>query len=107
MNDNPIGGNWGDDADRRTQSMKNTRLLELALSERWHVPQEIRGPIVERLKTIALAEDTSPREAVSAAKALLAASRLNLDTIGVAINAETHETLVKRVEELEKRINSP
>ncbi len=103
MDNNPIGGNWGDDA-RQTQSMKNTRLLELALSERWDVPQEIRGPIIERLKTIALAEDTSPREAVSAAKALLAASRLNLDTIGVAINAETHESLVNRIEELERKV---
>ena len=84
--------------------MKNTRLLELGLSEHWNVPQEIRGPIIERLKTIALAEDTSPREAVSAAKALLAASRLNLDTIKVAMDAETHETLIKRIEELESKV---
>ena len=102
MDENPIGGNWGDDA-RQTQSMKNTRLLELALSERWNVPQEIRAPIIERLKTIAMDEYTSPREAISAAKALLSASRLNLDTIAVAMKAEEHEELIDRIEELERR----
>jgi hypothetical protein len=48
--------------------------------------------------------DSSPREVVSAAKAILAASKLNLETITATIKAQEHEELVARLGELERRM---
>jgi hypothetical protein len=84
--------------------VRDTRLLARALAEHWDIPGAIRRPLMIRLAKIALDRESSPRNAISAAKAILAASRNNIASIPIAIAAETHEELADRISELEKRI---
>jgi DNA polymerase II large subunit len=79
-------------------------LIERALRERWPIPRAIRKPLIERLNEVVQDTDSSPREVVSAAKAILAASKLNLETITATIKAQEHEELVARLGELERRV---
>ena len=51
----------------------DARLAERALREAWPVPEDRRAELVAKLIDVALAEDTPPRERVSAIKALLMA----------------------------------
>jgi hypothetical protein len=85
---NAEGGLGGSAAPR---AARDTRLVERALREHWPIPRALRGPLIERLATIVQDPEASPREATSAARAILAASRLNLETITAAIKAEEHE----------------
>jgi hypothetical protein len=75
----------------------DARLAERALREAWDVPSEKRPELI----AIATGEDTPPREAVSASKALLMASRINLETIRVAMAADEFDTIVARLKRLE------
>ena len=79
----------------------DARLAERALREAWPVPPERRPELVERLIAIVNDPDTSPREAVSAAKALLMASRLNLETIRVSMAADEFDSILGRLKRLE------
>jgi hypothetical protein len=79
----------------------DARLAERALREAWPVPPERRVDLVNKLLDVALGEDTPPRERVSAAKALLMASRLNLEALRVAMAAEEFEELLARLARLE------
>jgi hypothetical protein len=86
------------------RGIRDTRLVERALRERWPIPKALRGPLIDRLAGIVQDPETSPREATSAAKAILTASKINLETITATIKAQEHEELVERVEELERRV---
>lgn len=97
----PDEGGYGGRCGRRSRI---ERLAARALRESWPVPDEIRGPLINRLAIIALDKETSPREATSATKAILAASKLNLEAITATIRAEEHEELVARVDELESKL---
>src|SRR4051812_25771092 len=72
----------------RTPPMRSrdfdARLAERALREAWPVPEDRRAELVAKLIDVALAEDTPPRERVSAIKALLMAGRLNIEAIRTA-----------------------
>lgn len=60
--------------------IRDTRLLERAIRERWPMPSEaVRAAIMNRQATEALKPGNSPRETASAAKTLLMADRLNLE----------------------------
>jgi hypothetical protein len=85
--------------------MKDARLVERALRERWPIPKAIRKPLVDRLNKIIQDTQSSPREVVSAARAILAASRINLESSAVAAKLRETEELVAWVEELEKRLD--
>ncbi len=95
-----LGGNGG----RCGRRSRLERLAERALRESWPVPEKIRGPLISRLAMIALDKDTPPREAVSASKAIMRASQINLAAIGTTINANEHEELAERVAELEGKL---
>jgi hypothetical protein len=82
---------------------RDTRLAERALRERWPIPKAIRGPLIDRLAGIVSNPGASPREATAAARAILAASKINVDLIGATIKAREHEELATRVSELEAR----
>jgi hypothetical protein len=73
------------------------RLAERALRESWPVPAELRPELVRILAELARSPEGSPRERTSAIKALLRASRLNLEAIRVAMAADYADVL----EELE------
>ena len=79
----------------------DARLAERALREAWPVPPERRPELVERLIAIVNNPDTPPREAVSATKALLMASRLNLETIRVSMAADEFDRILERLKRLE------
>jgi hypothetical protein len=83
---------------------RDTRLVERAIREQWPIRDEIRGPLIERLADIALDAETSPREATSAAKALLSASKLNLESIAMIMKTEEREKLFKKLEEIEAKV---
>lgn len=56
---------------------RDTRLAERAVRQRWPIPDEKRGAIINRLCDIALDKKTREREAISAAKAIISADRQN------------------------------
>jgi len=95
----PEGGLGG----KTGRGIRDTRLVERALRERWPIPKALRGPLIDRLAGIVQDPDTSPREATSAAKAILTASRLNLEVITKAIDADKHEDVLRRLKTLEER----
>src|SRR5262249_5830383 len=80
----------------------DARLAERGLREAWPVPPDRRPELVDRLIAIANNPDTPPREAVAASKALLMASRLNLETIRVSMAAREFEELEERLARLEQ-----
>jgi hypothetical protein len=84
--------------------MKDARLVERALRESWPVPQALRRPLVERLGKIVQDPKASPREAVAAARALLAASRINLERLGVVARVGEIEEIAARLDELEAKL---
>jgi hypothetical protein len=83
--------------------MRTTRLIERALRERWPIPRTMRKPLIERLNEVVQDTASSPREVTSAAKAILQASKINLETITAAMKAQEHEELLERIRELERR----
>jgi hypothetical protein len=85
--------------------MKDARLVERALRESWPVPQALRRPVIERLGKIAQDPGASPREAVAAARALLAASRINLESTAVAAKLRETEKIDARLDELEAKLD--
>jgi hypothetical protein len=94
------GGSGGSSARR---DVKTTRLSERALAEQWPIPKKLRKPLIDRLIEIVQDTGSSPREVTSAAKAILSATKLNLESITATIKAQEHEELVERLEELERR----
>lgn len=102
--DAKASGGFGGQCARVYRSLQPGRLMRRALRERWDVPRTKRPGIIDRLVAIALDPNTEPREAVSAARALMGASRLNLDGLAAFMHAEEHEQLRARVEELETRL---
>jgi len=91
-----LGGGTG-------RGIRDTRLVERALRERWPIPKALRRPLIERLSEIVRDPGSSPREATSAAKAILTASKINLETIAATIKAQDHES-VEEIDELWRQI---
>jgi hypothetical protein len=92
-----LGGTTG-------RGARDTRLVERALRERWPIPKALRKPLIERLNEVVQDTASSPREVTSAAKAILSASKLNLEAIIATMKAQEHEELLQRVEEVENRL---
>ena len=89
------------------RGIRDTRLVGRGLRERRPIPKAIRKPLIERLAEIVHDTDSSPREVTSAAKAILSASKINLETIAATIKAQEHEEVIGRIEELEKQTETP
>jgi hypothetical protein len=77
-----------------------TRLYVRALKQGWNIPRGMRSQIVERLHGIITAADSKSRERTAAARALLQASRVELDAIRLAYGAD-YENLSKRIAAME------
>lgn len=67
-NEGGLGGDFG---------IRDTRLLERAVRERWPIKAEAREALVERMVKIVTDLTTSPREATAAVKALVGMERQN------------------------------
>jgi hypothetical protein len=83
-------------------SRTDKRLYIRALSQGWNIPRKLRKEIVETLHKIITAEGNTSRERTSAARAIMQASRVELDAIRLAHGAQ-YENLVKRMENLEEK----
>ena len=73
------------------------KLAERALRERWPVPPDRLPGLVTILLELAESPATRPRERIAATKALLGASKLNLEALRVAMLAEEFELLRDRL----------
>src|SRR5262245_46998056 len=99
VSDEPPGGLGGGSG----RGIRDTRLVARAVAERWPIPRALRGPLIERLATIAMDPEASPREVAAAARAILGASKINLEAVAATIKAHEHAELSARVAELEAR----
>jgi hypothetical protein len=80
----------------------DAQLAERALREGWPVPADRKPELIAKLIEVALASDTAPRERVSAIKALLSASKVNLEALRVSMAAAEFEELAARLAALEQ-----
>jgi hypothetical protein len=81
-------------------SRSDARLYIRALQQGWNIPVKKRAQVVKVLCDILSAEKATSREKTSAARALMQASRVELDAIRVAQGA-LFENLAGRMEVLE------
>ena len=81
-------------------SRSDAPLLQRALRSGWDVPEEMRATILAVLREIVNDGNTTARERISAARAVVQASRVELDAIRVAM-AANFEDLNGRVGNLE------
>jgi hypothetical protein len=93
--------NAGGSGGRR--DVKITRWMARAVRQSWPVPEHAKPAIMNRMAKLAIDPASSPREATSAAKALLDATRVNLAVVETALRVNAHEELVDRVAALEQR----
>jgi hypothetical protein len=96
-----VGGFGG----RYARNKHHRRLVARALRERWAIPSEVRATLIERLAKIVQDSEATPRDVTAAGRAILAASKINLDHISVTIKARTHEEIERRLEEVERRVH--
>ena len=82
-------------------SRDDARLLQRALNQGWDVPVELRAKIMDVLGKIVGDGKATAREKTSAARAVMAATRVELDAIRVAQTAQFTD-LAGRVEALER-----
>jgi hypothetical protein len=60
-------------------SIKETRMIARAIKQRWEVPDEIRPGLIKAMVRIVAGSDSSPREKITAFKAILSAEKQNQD----------------------------
>jgi hypothetical protein len=82
-------------------SRSEARLLTRALRQGWNIPADKRSEVINVLCEIAGDKTSTKREKTSAARALMQASRVELDAIRVAQGAQ-YEDLVRRMAALER-----
>jgi hypothetical protein len=83
-------------------SRSDSPLLIRALRQGWDIPAEMRETVVAVLCQITGDAKAKPRERTSAARALVQASRVELDAIRVAQEAQ-YEDLIRRLRTLEEQ----
>lgn len=72
-------------------SVKDTRLMARAVSQRWPMSQEIRDAVITRLAMIVADPNSTTREVATAARALISAERQNQqDDYSVPIDKPKH-----------------
>jgi hypothetical protein len=81
-------------------SRADIRLYLRALRDGWNIPAEVRADIINMLRGIVTDENATRREKTAAARAVMQASRVELDAIRVAFGARFEE-MFRRVEILE------
>ncbi len=71
-------------------SIRDTRMYQRALSQRWPIPQSMREEILAELVKVLRDPAASPREKTSAAKALMSADRLNIEEEKITQDDQHH-----------------
>jgi hypothetical protein len=70
--------------------------------ERWVIPVKLRRSVVLRLGEVLEQPGIGHREMISAVKAILTASKINLQNVGVTMKAQEFVDLIPRIEVLER-----
>ena len=96
-----VGGFGG----RCARKKHRRRLVQRALRECWTIPPELRACLIERLGNIVQDSTARPRDVTAAGRAILAASKINLDHISVTIKAHMHADIERRLDVVERRVN--
>ena len=86
-------------------SRSDIRLYLRALRQGWNIPAKMRHAIIKMLGEIAADGDSTRRERISAARALMQASRVELDAIRVA-QAAQYENIARRLDALEGKTDA-
>jgi len=86
---------------RSARTRRGNRLTNRAIRERWPIPPGLRTSLVDQLGQIVKDPNAGPRDVISAAKALLSASKINLESVSVTIKAREHEELEDNMREIE------
>ena len=89
---------------RSARTRRGNRLTNRAIRERWLIPPALRTSLVDQLGQIVQDSNAGPRDVISAAKALLSASKVNLQSVSVTIKAQLHEELEDRMTEIEREL---
>jgi hypothetical protein len=84
-------------AEQAKQTLGECRIEQRALRERWPIPHQYREGLVLKQIKIALAPDSTPREAASAFRCLLGADHVNLE-VTAQERTDLVEELLKRLE---------
>lgn len=79
--------------------IRQTRLLERAVRERWPIDELLRDAIIKRQVSIAIDPKSSPREATSAARCLVQMDALNLQKLDDELRAEIEKIIKEREHE--------
>ncbi len=66
--------------------LRDTRMMAKALEQRWSMSPQTRKDVISALSDILTCSTTSPREKISAAKALISAEKQNQDDQHKAID---------------------
>jgi len=75
------------------------------MRKRWAIPPALRTSLVDQLGQIVRDPRAGPRDVITAAKALLAASKINLQSVSVTIKAQVHEELEDQMTDIERRLD--
>lgn len=62
-----------------TRGIRDTRMIEKAIRERWPIPEGKRPAIAQMLCDVAESKDASDRGKIAAAKALIEIDKLNME----------------------------
>lgn len=92
------GGKGGTSALPQTS---DTRLLERALRERWKIPDHIRAALPAAMGVILLSKDTSNRNKIAAARALISADDSNVKAEAAAEITELRDEVAALRRELQ------
>ena len=86
-------------------SIKDTRMMARAITDRWPLSAEYRTSIIKVLMQIALNPSCSPRERTSAAKALIAADAVNMAQSKIIQENQHHQERLQS-EQLDRIANA-
>ena len=89
----------------RFMTIKDTRMMARALTERWPITSQQRELMIKVLLSIAANTQHSPRERTSAIKALISADRNNIEQEKIQ-QAEEHHSEKMQGEQLDRIANA-
>jgi hypothetical protein len=74
------------------------------LRERWAIPPGLRAAAMQWLSEILQDPDARHREKTAAVRAMLAASKINLENVSVTIKAQMHEQVESELDDVKRQV---
>jgi hypothetical protein len=100
-----VGGPGGRNSwkKRKRREREKGELEALALAQFYTVGPEVRDHVIDKLDDIVKSSGSSAREVTAAARAILAASKVNLSGVSMTIKAQTHEVIEPALAQLKRQ----